>query len=84
LTLVTLRVTDIGIMEKTFEILERRYGSHKAASRALYVSYTRYNEWRWNPEKIPDRSKKYLDLAAKQIILEDTLKEVFGPELVSG
>ncbi len=54
-------------MKKLFEQLKQFYGSHKAAARAVDVSYTRYNEWRWHPDKMPERAKNHIKLAAKAI-----------------
>lgn len=49
-------------MDNIFKELRDIYGSHKAASRAIGVSYTRYNEWRWRPEDMPERAKKHVRL----------------------
>jgi len=54
-------------MEKLFERLREFYGSHRAAAKALGVSYTRYNEWRWRTDKMPERAKNHVTLAARQI-----------------
>ena len=51
-------------MENTFETLKKFYGSHRKAAKALFVSYTRYNEWRWRPDEIPARSRNYIEMAA--------------------
>jgi len=52
-------------MKNEIEILRQRHGTHKAVSVFLGVSYTRYNEWRWEPEKMPAYAKKLIELAAK-------------------
>jgi hypothetical protein len=50
---------------KAFEILKGRHGTHKAAADYLEVSYSRYNDWRWHPEKMPGRARKLVELAAQ-------------------
>ena len=50
--------------QQVFERLERHFGSHKAAAKALAISYTRYNEWRWRPNEIPEPMRRYLSLFA--------------------
>jgi hypothetical protein len=51
-------------MEKqVFDRLKKLHGTHKQAAKELGVSYSRYNEWRWDPECIPEAMRKYLDLA---------------------
>jgi hypothetical protein len=51
-------------MEKQiFEKLKAIYGTHKKAAKALDVSYSRYNEWRWNPKCVPKAMSNYLELA---------------------
>ena len=55
-------------MEKTiFEILRKHFKTHKEVARQIGLSYTRYNEWRWNPEQIPDYGKKLLELTLEKI-----------------
>jgi len=51
-------------IQKVFERLQRHFGSHKAAAKALAISYTRYNEWRWRPDEIPEAMRRYLILFA--------------------
>jgi len=54
-------------MEKLFEKLRDHFGSHKKAAEHLRVSYTRYNEWRWHPDKMPAYAKHHVELAVKNI-----------------
>lgn len=51
-------------IQEVFERLQRQFGSHKAAAKALAISYTRYNEWRWRPDEIPEAMRRYLILFA--------------------
>jgi hypothetical protein len=53
-------------MKKHFEALKARFGTHKAAAKAIGVSYSRYCQWRWCPDKMPERSRKLVELAAEQ------------------
>ena len=52
----------------TFDILKRHAKTHKAAAKLIGLSYTRYNEWRWNPSKIPEYGIKLLELTVEQIL----------------
>jgi hypothetical protein len=53
-------------MDKAFfDKLKDKFGTHAAVAKQLGVSYTRYNEWRWRPECIPESSRRYLELFAK-------------------
>lgn len=53
-------------MDKAFfDKLKDEFGTHLAVANQLGVSYTRYNEWRWRPECIPESSRRYLELFAK-------------------
>jgi len=55
-------------METIFEKLKIVFGTHKAAAKAIGVSYTRYNEWRWRPDDMPDRAKEYVRLKYRSMI----------------
>lgn len=50
-----------------FQLLKDHAGSHKAAAKYIGMSYTRYNEWRWNPDSIPGPGRRLLELAAKTL-----------------
>lgn len=54
--------------EKVFEILRKHNGTHKKAAASIGLSYTRYNEWRWKPSKIPKYGKKLLQLATDKLM----------------
>ena len=62
-----MKFVTIISMKTKFEILKQIYGTHKAAAKELGVSYTRYNQWRWDPEKMPTYSKKLVELAVEVI-----------------
>jgi len=54
-------------MEKYFEFLRDRFKSHKAAAKYLGISYTRYNEWRWRPDEMPEYSKRLVEFGVKAL-----------------
>ena len=56
--------------KKSFDILRKRFGTHKAAAKWLGISYTRYNEWRWKPDDMPEYSRRLIELA---VILKSKL-----------
>lgn len=51
-----------------FAVFKCKFGSHKAAAAFLGVSYTRYNEWRWQPDKAPGRVIRMLEIIAEMIV----------------
>lgn len=53
---------------KVFEILKEHNGTHKKAAASIGLSYTRYNEWRWDPIQIPAYGKKLLQLAVEKLL----------------
>ena len=53
----------IQTMKTYFQKLKEFYGSHKAAAAAIGASYRRYNEWRADPDGMPDRAKKLVEFA---------------------
>lgn len=70
LKFVLLFKTEIGInsaMKNPFDQLKKHYRSHKSAAKALGVSYSRYNDWRWAPDKMPRRARTLVELAAAAI-----------------
>ena len=48
--------------QNVFEKHKHHFGSHKAVAKAIGLSYTRYNEWRWRPAGIPEYGKILLQL----------------------
>lgn len=52
----------------TFDILKKHAKTHKEAAKLIGLSYTRYNEWRWNPSKIPEYGKELLRLKVEEIL----------------
>jgi hypothetical protein len=50
-----------------FKALRDHTGSHKKAAELIGLSYTRYNEWRWQPDRIPEYGKKLLELTFSRI-----------------
>jgi len=54
-----------------FDILKTHAKTHKEAAKLIGLSYTRYNEWRWDPSKIPEYGKKLLELTVDQILALD-------------
>jgi len=57
-------------MEKYFEFLKQHFGSHKRAAKYLGISYTRYNEWRWRPDDMPEYSKRLVKFGAQSLGLK--------------
>jgi hypothetical protein len=58
-----------NIMEKKelFNKLKENFGTHKKAAEFIGLSYTRYNEWRWNPDVVPAYGIKLLELAVESV-----------------
>ena len=57
-------------IKEIFEFLREHEGSHKAAAKYIGMSYTRYNEWRWNSDNIPNGGRRLLELAVDALSKE--------------
>jgi hypothetical protein len=54
-------------MKNPFDILKKKFRTHKAAAGYLGVSYSRYNDWRWAPDKMPRRAQRMVEMAASMV-----------------
>lgn len=50
-----------------FEKLKNFYGSYKKTAEEIGISYTRYNQWRWDPSIMPKYARKLIELAVLNI-----------------
>lgn len=56
---------------ENFITLKRRYKTHRAAAKALGVSYSRYNDWRWRPDEMPLSMQRYVELVVRHGLPEN-------------
>jgi hypothetical protein len=54
-------------MENLFDTLKTKFKTHKAAAAYLGVSYSRYNDWRWEPARMPKRARRMMEMAAEMV-----------------
>lgn len=54
-------------MKKLFEQLKLHFGSYKASAKFIGVSYSRYNEWRADPDAMPLHAKRLVELAIESL-----------------
>ena len=62
-----IQTVKTGPMQTEFEKLRLYFGNHKAAAKGIGVSYSRYNDWRAYPEKMPQRAVRQIEYAVEAI-----------------
>ena len=54
-------------MKTKFNILKAYHGTHQMAAEAIGVSYSAYNKWRSNNEKMPAWAVRLIELEAERV-----------------
>ena len=67
MTTIAKFVISLMMDYQIFEKLRQHFGTHKNVAKAIRLSYTRYNEWRWKPDNIPEYGKILLELTLSKI-----------------